>query len=378
MMDTAASGDSATRASDCWDGVDTAASGDVAARTISAGASPTDAAVGGDIASGLALAPGSLVTSIADVAATGDLAVISVQVLGSPIDSAATSDSAPPVTVQAEIEFIGSTLDLATPFNTILVDLPSGVENGDFELLLISTFETPMTPTGWLPVPNGSETTAGGGNASVYYRFANNEPATYTVIGDENAILQVYRGVDPIDPIDASASTLGDSSSAEDPAVTTSLVGDWIVGFFGVDQSPTFVGPSNLVQRELNLFTGNSTTTYAGDTNGPVIIGAEGPYFASQAVDNWVGITIALSPAQQREFVAATDTAGTADSASAIAVPPGIAADSTATGDVASAVAAGTIVSIDAAGTGDSGIATISEEECLQITRRPATRPAQG
>jgi hypothetical protein len=110
--------------------------------------------------------------------------------------------------------------------SSVSLSVPSGVQNGDFMLLMIVGYGTgglagvPQTPSGWTLVglaPSGA--TGNNVNAGLYQRVANNEPASYTisVLGGDafiNGDMTAWSGVNTSTPFNlAETSANGQSTT---------------------------------------------------------------------------------------------------------------------------------------------------------------------
>jgi len=90
--------------------------------------------------------------------------------------------------------------------------LPNGVLNGDFLVMMTGSDNGAawQTPAGWTPLFADSYPSADGANFNTYYKFASNEPNSYTVLaisGTASAAgwIAAYRGVNTTTPINASS-----------------------------------------------------------------------------------------------------------------------------------------------------------------------------
>ena len=117
------------------------------------------------------------------------------------------------------------------------VDKPIGTVSGDLLLACIGweySSKTPVPPSGWTLVQSF---TGSGKSAAIYYKVATgSEPSTYTwglsSSGDSFIVhIARYLNIDNDNPINASAKTQGNSTTAVAPSVTTNVNGCIIVRF---------------------------------------------------------------------------------------------------------------------------------------------------
>lgn len=111
---------------------------------------------------------------------------------------------------------------------TTVVNLPVGVQDGDFLLALVQknveATNALTPPSGWTLITSQETTNLG---IYAYYKFASGEGASYTwTIGGTasswGAGIQCYRGVDPANPINTSAtSTATTTADIAFPSITT-------------------------------------------------------------------------------------------------------------------------------------------------------------
>jgi hypothetical protein len=142
---------------------------------------------------------------------------------------------------------------------TLTINKPSGVITGDFLLAQI-TFEkgsdagtnTQITPAGWtLAVRTDNSTNIG---QAILYKFATaSEPASYTWTFNQSVkaaggILR-YTGVRPVDPINVSLGSTGDSGNLTAPSVTSTEANTLLVAFFGIKKTTTLSEPAGMTSR---------------------------------------------------------------------------------------------------------------------------------
>jgi hypothetical protein len=116
---------------------------------------------------------------------------------------------------------IGQSSSVVDATNGITVAVPANVQDGDLLLLTVEAAYTGApsitAPSGWTLV----KTAAGASTrVSSFYRFANSEPADYTVSvggsvgGVTGAVISAYRGVDVSDPIGEVVSLQGGTGAS--------------------------------------------------------------------------------------------------------------------------------------------------------------------
>lgn len=125
---------------------------------------------------------------------------------------------------------------------TQVINVPSGVQDGDFLLAVIGTADgdtgsVSLSGTWQGPIVNNLNT---GGSApsppgvSVYWRIASSEPASYTITDTESSGIAgqmlAFTGVDETTPIDVTTTTAtGDGSNANPPSINYADTGAAIV-----------------------------------------------------------------------------------------------------------------------------------------------------
>lgn len=124
--------------------------------------------------------------------------------------------------------------------NSVSVNVPAGVVNGDLLIAHINGYSaaaggtpsSPTTPSGWTAIAAFASTNSGTNNNTalgVFYRYANNEPASYTLANSGgttyiDAAIAAYSGVDPTTPFNltsVSAAFNATSGNSADPGTPT-------------------------------------------------------------------------------------------------------------------------------------------------------------
>lgn len=115
------------------------------------------------------------------------------------------------------------TASIGFPLMSMLIPPPTGLANGDFLYLTVTTNgSVPTTLTGWTLMSNTSASAGGAGTLRhyTYYKFASNEPQNYSQKFPSATLtacsMFVLRGVDPLNPI----RTNGLSNTSSTPALT--------------------------------------------------------------------------------------------------------------------------------------------------------------
>jgi len=139
----------------------------------------------------------------------------------------------------AAITYIGTTFGSGVG-PTVTIAVPTGTQNGDVMLAYVATQETAAgsipTPTGWTQVTStGVPTFNAIQGAQLWWRVANNEPASYTWSGTSypEGVIRTYRNVNPT-PIDASAGCGTYATSCAIPAMH-GIAAEQYVGFWDND-----------------------------------------------------------------------------------------------------------------------------------------------
>lgn len=182
---------------------------------------------------------------------------------------------------------------------TVTINVPSGTVNGD---LLLAYIETHTATGNWLTAPSGwtqvVKTYNGPQGGQLWYKFANNEPASYawSGSGSSEGIIKAYRYVSMSDPIRTNG-TCGSTSAGNCiiPALTgAQTAGELYAAFWGFNTpGAQLTTDGNLG----NLFTDNTVfSVVAGDkwswvnTNASENVGTYAPYAA------WDAIAVILTP----------------------------------------------------------------------------------
>lgn len=191
------------------------------------------------------------------------------------------ADQLTKVTSGSQISLVGSAqagqnLNFLQPNTPLTVSYPAGTTEGDQALLAVAvTKGTSITmPTGYTLVGTyqtnavlGNNVTfqvmrrtLGAGETSVAVTFSKSDART--------AVVAIYRGVDPDDPVDAfSGSTTNAGTTVTAPSVTTTAPGARVVAFAGQkgSSSATWTAPAGMTQ--LTVSSGGGTvTSVAADT----------------------------------------------------------------------------------------------------------------
>lgn len=218
----------------------------------------------------------------------------------------------------------GKTFDLAgsTSTDTVsLTDLTGGISSqpqaGDVVIVAFAFGDTTdrnvAVTTGYTEVADLYDNDAEDINLGVFLKVMVGSPDGDVTIGSSSGTgnrkagaIQVFRGVDPVTPQDATATTATGTSSllANPPSITPATVGAYVVA----------VGAAAHVQGDADLYSSSDTTnflTIAGDNTidsivgmgyiGPWASGAVNPaeftYGGSSFISNsWAAVSLALRP----------------------------------------------------------------------------------
>ncbi len=188
----------------------------------------------------------------------------------------------------------------------ISLDYPSGTDDGDLALLAVTVPKgtTITTPTGYSVV--GSYTTSKllGTNATVEllrHTFTTPESSVSVAFSQkapETAILAVYRGTDPSDPIDALSNGITNSgTSVTAPSVTTTLPNDRLVVFDGAagSSASTWTAPPGTDLRS-SAASGGSVTSISADATQADAGPTPAETSTASATGALVSVLVALKP----------------------------------------------------------------------------------
>lgn len=116
---------------------------------------------------------------------------------------------------------------------SVTINVPSGIANGDLLLWVASgnVATVAPTPAGWNVYQTGTGTAQ---NLSIFYRFASNEPASYThstlTSGKWAFTMAGFSGVDATTPLDVAVPAyVAGTTAVAFPAITPVTSGAWIL-----------------------------------------------------------------------------------------------------------------------------------------------------
>jgi hypothetical protein len=192
--------------------------------------------------------------------------------------------------------------------STLVLTKPSGVVNNDVLVAGITVnggSNTTITPpSGWTIIRRTNNSTNVG--SATYYHVVTNsgsEPASYTWNLSGSSTLRAsggivrYTGVDTSNPIDVSNGGTGSSNTPTAPGVTTTVTGDMVIGFFGLDTSGTFTAPTGMTER-YDVTNSSSSGPASEASDYTQAAGATGNKAATSTQSNsWVAQLVALRPA---------------------------------------------------------------------------------
>lgn len=152
---------------------------------------------------------------------------------------------------------------------SLTLNKPSGTANGDLLIMTasadLSSAEnlTYTVPLGWtqLLANTRSDASSAGNNLQVWYKIANNEPASYIITPDHSNLtggsIMRIDGHDPNNPIDVSNFTASATGEASAPSVTTTVDNALVLRLATWDQS-----------KSLNAAPSGHTQAYHVDVSG--------------------------------------------------------------------------------------------------------------
>jgi RHS repeat-associated protein len=155
---------------------------------------------------------------------------------------------------------------------TIAINKPSGTQNGD--VLIASIVVKPASiapPSGWSLIAR-AESSGNIVTATYWHVAASGDPANWTWTFSSTAVavaaISGYSGVDPNNPIDATAtSTINSAGTAHTaPSVVTTTANEQLINVFGVDNGPSFTPPSGSTER-VDTANGTKAAIEVADAN---------------------------------------------------------------------------------------------------------------
>ncbi|MES2504509.1 MAG: hypothetical protein V4534_06485 [Myxococcota bacterium] len=155
------------------------------------------------------------------------------------------------------IFLVASATSTSTGTTSLVVNVPTGTQNGDTMLAAVTARTNAVTfttPAGWTLVLTQTQTSANTGVIRIYRKTASgSEPASYTFTLNSNqdvvAGILTFRNANATNPIDASASAATASATAQAaPTVTTTVTDTMIVTFHGINRGTTFTAPTGMTE----------------------------------------------------------------------------------------------------------------------------------
>jgi hypothetical protein len=222
----------------------------------------------------------------------------------------------PTPTPSSAVAFIGRTESHGGANATVPANPPAGVQNGDFMLLCVTSWNSlPGTPSGFTvlgtPVVNSASE-----YMSVFYKFYSiSDGLPYIVASNyPDAVLRAYRGVTAVDAWGSAGSSRASILLALPALAATRANGDEYVGCFANDTQPITL-PSDL----------GHATTQASQwqlADGDKAIGNAGTvppaeFVTSSSAGNWIGVAATL----ESGVPSATPTPSSTPTPSAIPTP---------------------------------------------------------
>jgi hypothetical protein len=139
--------------------------------------------------------------------------------------------------------------------SSLTISKPAGAASGDLMVAAVNVRGTPTitAPSGWTLVR--LDVNSSTMRQAIYTKIAaTSEPSSYTwsfsAKGSTTGIIAAYQGVDPTTPVDAaSGQATAASTSITAPAVTTTVPGTLLVGFFGTAANPATTPPFGMIEQ---------------------------------------------------------------------------------------------------------------------------------
>lgn len=201
--------------------------------------------------------------------------------------------------------YVGSTAVNANSGASLAIDVPSGVEDDDFLVLVVqmglASSDTCNTPSGW-SLLTGLPLTFVGEKLYVFTRVASSEPASYTVTRTDstrvNQVMLAYRGIDPTNPIDVSGTTAWASSvnNRDAPDVTTTVSNAVLLGIWATASGggTNIVPPSSMAEHVDHPQSTSQRIAVAAEIIASA--GATGVRNATGGSGTWCAVSIAIAP----------------------------------------------------------------------------------
>jgi hypothetical protein len=198
----------------------------------------------------------STLARFSDVTAQPDTSytyrVKAIDAAGNTSDLSAGANATTP-SASTGITFQGAS-SASTRGTSLSIPRPGGAAAGDVLVASIDVIGTPsiMAPTGWMLI--GSNTSSSLTKATFRHLVSQSDPAAYmwSVPSDTTiaGIVVAYRGVDPVNPIDATGGQAnGNNSSITAPSISTTTPNTMLVGFFGIASNTSITPPTGTTER---------------------------------------------------------------------------------------------------------------------------------
>ncbi|HET6918373.1 MAG TPA: hypothetical protein VFI46_02790 [Jiangellaceae bacterium] len=139
--------------------------------------------------------------------------------------------------------------------STLTIPTPAGTTAGDLLVAAVDVRSTPTItgPPGWTVVR--TDTNASAMRQAIYVKIATpTEPSShawsFSARNSAAGIIVAYQGTDPSTPVDASSGQPNPAStSITAPALSTTVPGALLVGFFGTVSNPSITPPPGMIEQ---------------------------------------------------------------------------------------------------------------------------------
>ncbi|MBI2764858.1 MAG: hypothetical protein HYX53_02975 [Chloroflexi bacterium] len=146
----------------------------------------------------------------------------------------------------------------ASSANTsLVVNVPAGVQNGDFLVLFVSADTDTATitlPAGWTEIPGSPQTPAGIVTTRCAYRLASSEPASYTVTfsgssAGTGAVMGAYFDTVSLGLDSSGGNTFAASTTHTLTGISAAITNEMLVCCYANDSATTYTPPPGMTER---------------------------------------------------------------------------------------------------------------------------------
>lgn len=155
------------------------------------------------------------------------------------------------------IAFRSSATGQSSANTNLVVNVPAGVQDGDFLVLFVvadTDTATITLPAGWTEMPGSPQTRAGSLTGRCAYRIASSEPASYTVTfsgssAGTGAVMAAYFDTVSLGLDTSSGNTFAASTTHTLTGISSAIDNEMLVCCFASDAGTSYTPPSGMTER---------------------------------------------------------------------------------------------------------------------------------